>query len=118
MSPMSIIAQVEGSGTAGSEKDAAETDASAQELTPSGLSKNPKVPPSKAPVPTMSPRSLIPTACVSLHAGPNTAPRSVALPDGDHSTASEPVAVSENPTPHPKSLMAPNGGRVWIIYKV
>ena len=45
---MSIIAQVEGSGTAGSEsgeKDAAETDASAQELAPSGVSTKEYKPP-------------------------------------------------------------------------
>jgi hypothetical protein len=59
----------------------------------------------------MSPRSFSPTAVVSLQAGPSTAPRFVAVPDDDHSTASEPpVAVKEFPTLCPEALMA----KAWL----
>src|SRR5580658_2394503 len=55
----------------------------------------------------MSPRLLMPTACVSLQADPRTAPRFVAFPDFDHSTASSsPLVVNEYPTICPEALIA------------
>jgi len=54
----------------------------------------------------MSPELLIATASVQLQADPRRAPRSVAFPDGDHSTASVPSLDREYPTLCPASLMA------------
>ena len=78
----------------------------ARGVAEAGASRNAYCPPWYSPYPIMSPESFTSTAYVSVHAGPSTAPRSVAWPDDDHSTASVPLAVSENPTLHPEALMA------------